>query len=209
MHLTSWLAFTLAYTLMAITPGPTILLVVSYALSQGRRTALAVMMGTSLGDASALLAAMAGVGAILRASASAFLVLKLAGAAYLVFLGVRIWRTHPAAGEAVQPPLPRSLTRTFAHAYLTTLLNPKAILFYMVFVPQFLNEKAALLPQYLPMLATVAICGPMVDSSYTLFAGSLRRFIRTSRAQRLVNRTTGGLLIGEGLLAATWRTLSL
>src|SRR5579863_5279445 len=88
MTLAAWIAFTLAYTLMALAPGPVILLVVSYAITNGRRTALAVVAATALGDATCLSAAVLGLGALLAASETAFVVLKLAGAGYLVFLGV-------------------------------------------------------------------------------------------------------------------------
>ena len=208
MSLTLWVAFAIAYSLMALAPGPTILLVVSYALARGRRTALAVVAGTGLGDATCLAAATAGVGAILAASSTAFLVLKLAGAAYLVVLGVRLWRTPMLRADASAPP-PRSLWLVFLHAYCTTIFNPKPILFFMVFVPQFINEHAPLLPQLAIMEATVLLCGAMVDGGYSLFAAHLRRFVRTPGAQRAVNRTTGGLLVGEGVLAAVWRAAAL
>lgn len=207
MSLAAWLAFALAYTVMAVAPGPTTLLVVSYGLGHGRRTALAVVAGTSLGDATCLTAALFGVGAVLAASATAFLALKIAGGVYLAFVGFRLWRAPVlAAGEA---PPPRSLRRAFLHAWLTTVFNPKAILFFMVFVPQFINERARLEPQFAALLATVLVCGAAVDGSYTLFATRLRRLIRTERVQRLVNRASGGLLIGEGIAAAAWRGISL
>jgi threonine/homoserine/homoserine lactone efflux protein len=162
-----------------------------------------------LGDASCLTAAMLGLGALLAASATAFTVLKLAGAAYLVFLGVKMWR---------RPPLPRAiddggpgqnLWRVFAHTYFSTVMNPKSVLFFMVFVPQFMNPRAPLPPQLAAMLASVLVCGTTVDGSYSLFASTLRRFTRSERAQRVVGRVTGGLLIGEGVLAAASRGLAL
>ena len=103
----------------------------------------------------------------------------------------------------------RPAWRVFLHAYLTTVLNPKSVLFFMVFLPQFMDPHAPLLPQLAPMLASVLVCGTMVDGSYSIFAGSLRRFIRAPRAQRAVNRVTGGALVAEGALAAAWRGLTL
>ncbi|MGH7085812.1 MAG: LysE family translocator, partial [Acetobacteraceae bacterium] len=186
MSITAWIAFTLAYGLMAVTPGPTTLLVVSYGLSHGRRTALAVVGGTGLGDATCLTAALFGIGALLAASATAFSILKIAGALYLVFLGVRIWRAPPLLhNEATSAP--RSLRRAFIHAWLTTVFNPKSVLFFMIFVPQFMDPKAPLGPQFAIMVATVLVSGAIVDGSYSLFASHLRRFIRTRRAQRIIN----------------------
>ncbi len=209
MHLTAWIAFTLAYTLMALAPGPVILLVVSYAITNGRRTALAVVAATALGDATCLSAAVLGLGALLATSETAFVVLKLAGAAYLVFLGVKLWRAPPLPPRGEPGASRRSVWRVFLHAYLTTVLNPKSVLFFMVFVPQFMDPRAPLLPQLVPMLASVLVCGTMVDGSYSVFAGSLRRFIRAPRAQRAVNRVTGGALVAEGALAAAWRGITL
>ncbi len=207
MSTTIWIAFVLAYSLMALAPGPTILLVVSYAIAYGRRTALAVVAGTSVGDATCLTAALFGVGAILKASATAFALLKLAGAAYLIFLGLRLWHARPVLPGQV-PPAPRSLSRVFLHAWLTTVFNPKSILFFMVFVPQFIDARAPLPPQFATMLATVLICGAVIDGTYSTFAVNVRRLVRTPRLQRAVNRTSGGLLVGEGIIAAFWRSLA-
>lgn len=203
-----WAAFAVAYVGMAVTPGPVVLLVMSYALTQGRRSALAVVAGTTLGDASCMAAAMLGLGALLRASAGAFLVLKLLGAAYLVFLGVRMWRAPAAAAADAGGRAGRPAWRMFLHAYLTTVLNPKAILFFVVFMPQFMDPRAPLLPQLGIFAATIVLLGAAVDGSYSVFAGSLRRFTRRPRAQRAVNRVAGGVLVGEGVLAAAWRGLA-
>jgi threonine/homoserine/homoserine lactone efflux protein len=205
MSLTSWIAFTLAYAIMAATPGPVILLVVSYALTQGRRTALAVVAGTALGDATCLLAALGGLGALLAASAVAFTMVKLAGCAYLVFLGVRLWRAPPSVDAELAGAPPRAGGRIFLHAYLTTVFNPKSVLFFMMFVPQFLNPRAPLGGQLGLMLPSVLVVGLAVDGCYSLFGARFRRFIRTRRAGRAVNRFAGGVLVGEGVLAAAWR----
>jgi homoserine/homoserine lactone efflux protein len=205
MSLTRWIAFTLAYAVMAATPGPVILLVVSYALAQGRRTALAVVAGTALGDATCLVAALYGLGALLSASSTAFTLVKLAGCAYLVFLGVRLWRSPPAVETEATDFAPRPCARIFLHAYLTTVFNPKSVLFFMMFVPQFLDPRASLGGQLAVMLPSVLVLGLTVDGCYSLFAARFRRFIRTRRAGRAVNRLAGGVLVGEGVLAAAWR----
>jgi threonine/homoserine/homoserine lactone efflux protein len=209
MSLALWIAFTLAYTLMALSPGPVILLVVSYAMNEGRRTAFAVVAGTTLGDATCLSGAVLGLGALLAASATLFTILKLSGAAYLVFLGVKMWRRPAAARVVKNAGAGQSLWRVFAHAYVSTVLNPKSVLFFMVFVPQFLNPHAPLLPQLAAMLASVLVCGSSVDGCYSLFASGLRRFTRSERAQRVVSRVTGSLLIGEGVAAVAARGLTL
>ena len=201
MHPLIWLAFALAYTLMAAAPGPVVAVIVSYAITTGRRTSLAVVAATALGDATILLAAAFGVGALLSASAEAFTVLKLGGALYLVVLGILAWRAPPAAAAA-RPP--RSRRRAFLHAYATTVLNPKGVLFFAVFLPQFLDPHSPLAPQVAIMAATVIACGLVVDGSYTLLATRLAARLRSARARRMANRFAGGTLVAEGTLAALW-----
>ena len=205
MSLGAWIAFALAYTAVATAPGPVVLLVMSYALGFGRRDAAAVVLGGSLGDATCLALATAGLGALLAASAEAYTALRIAGAAYLVVLGWRVWRAPPA--DAVAPPR-GSAGRVFAHVWLTATFNPKAILFFVVFVPQFINPAAPLAPQLAAMVATILVCGTAVDSCYALFAARVRRHLRSGRRQLLANRLAGGVLMGEGVLAALGRALA-
>ena len=207
MSVSLWLAFCLAYLLMAVTPGPVTLLVTSYALSQGRRTALAVVAGTILGDTTCLVAALLGLGAVLAASATAFAALKILGALYLVFLGVRMWRSPVSAREAEGGGPSTGHARMFLHAYATTTLNPKSVLFLMVFVPQFMDPSAPIWPQLAVLVPSVLVLGTLVDGSYAMAASTLRRFTRAPGAQRLVNRVCGGLLVGEGVGAVAWRGL--
>lgn len=201
MHPLVWLAFALAYALMAAAPGPVIAVIVSYAVTSGRRTSLAVVAATALGDATILLAASLGIGTLLSASAAAFTVLKLGGAFYLVVLGILAWGAPPSPDEA-RPQ--RSRRRAFLHAYATTALNPKGVLFFAVFLPQFLDRRAPLAPQVAVMAATVIACGVMVDGSYTLLATRLAGRLRSTRARRMANRFAGGTLVAEGTLAALW-----
>ena len=205
MSLGAWIAFALAYTAVAAAPGPVVLLVMSYALGFGRRDAAAVVLGGSLGDATCLALATAGLGALLAASAEAYTALRIAGAAYLVVLGWRVWRAPPA--DAVAPPR-GSAGRVFAHVWLTATFNPKAILFFVVFVPQFINPAAPLAPQLAAMVATILVCGTAVDSCYALCAARVRRHLRSRRRQVLANRLAGGVLMGEGVLAALGRALA-
>jgi threonine/homoserine/homoserine lactone efflux protein len=206
MSLTHWIAFALAYTAVAAVPGPVVLLVISYALGFSRRDAAAVVLGGSLGDATCLTLATAGLGALLTTSAGTYSLLRIAGAAYLVFLGLRLWRA-PAACETA--PAPRgSALRVFGHVWLTATLNPKAILFFVVFVPQFMNPAAPLAPQLGAMVATILVCGTAVDTCYAVCAARARRWLGAGRRQRLANRLAGGVLMGEGVLAALGRALA-
>ncbi len=208
MSLTTWLAFTIAYAIMAFTPGPVIMLIVSYAVSQGKRTALAIVAGTTLGDSTCMTAAVLGVGALLQASALAFTLLKLFGAAYLVFLGVKLWRQPVGETTSENPAAGLSLWRAFIHAYLSTAFNPKTVLFFMVFVPQFMNPHAALLPQLGMMLVSIMVFGALIDGSYSLFAARIGSRLSSRRSRKAVNQVAGGILVGEGALAAAWRGIA-
>lgn len=128
MAIEIWLAFVAASAVLLLIPGPTILLVVSYALGQGWRAALPMAIGVALGDFTAMTLSMIGVGALLAASATAFAILKWVGAAYLVYLGIKLWR---AGGTLAAAPAQdaASAAKMLGHAWLVTALNPKGITF--------------------------------------------------------------------------------
>ncbi|WP_110674858.1 LysE family translocator [Salinicola sp. RZ23] len=204
MPLEMWLAFVAASTLMLAIPGPTILLVISHALNHGRRAGAATVGGVALGDLTAMTASMAGLGALLATSATLFSVLKWIGAAYLIYLGVKAWRTPtmPIADEvtsAAPDTSPASANhRLFWHAYVVTALNPKSLIFFVAFVPQFLTPHAPLLPQIALMEATFVILATLNAALYGLLAATARDRIRSPRVQRVANRIGGTLLIGAG-----------
>lgn len=199
-----WLAFAAASAVLLVIPGPTVLLVVSYALSHGRRAGLATVAGVALGDFTAMTASMLGVGALLATSATLFAALKWIGAAYLVWLGIKLWRA-PVGEAALQAAPEARLRRIFAHAYAVTALNPKSIVFFVAFLPQFLDAAAPALPQMAVFMATFLTLATLNAAGYGLLASAARRTVRKPAVQRAVNRTGGSLLIGAGLAAALWR----
>lgn len=204
MSIEHWLAFVAASEALLIIPGPTVLLVVSYAIAHGRKPAAAIVAGVALGDLTAMTASMLGLGAILAASAALFTALRWVGGAYLVYLGVRLWRAPVQAAErAVAPNAdPR---RMFLHAYTVAALNPKAIFFFVAFVPQFLDGSSAFVPQVLTLEATFVIMAALNASAFAILASAARQQLRNPRVLRAVNRAGGSLLIGAGLFAAGWR----
>jgi threonine/homoserine/homoserine lactone efflux protein len=205
MALDHWLAFVATSAVLLAIPGPTVLLVISYALGHGRRSASSTVAGVALGDFTAMTASMLGLGALLATSAALFTVLKWVGAAYLVFLGVKLWRA-PVAEAAVDAAAPIARPgRIFLHAYAVTALNPKSIVFFIAFLPQFLDGARAVLPQLVIFEASFLALATLNALTYALLASAARRTIRKPRVQRTVNRTGGTLLIGAGALAATWR----
>jgi threonine/homoserine/homoserine lactone efflux protein len=208
MSIEHWLAFCAASAILLAIPGPTVLLVISYALGHERRTAFATVAGVALGDFTAMTASMLGLGALLAASATVFTMLKWVGAAYLVYLGIKLWRApvaEPVAdGDAAAPPREKPF-RIFAHTYLVTALNPKSIIFFVAFLPQFLDASGSVPLQLAIFEATFLVLAITNASLYALLAGMARSQIRKPGVQRIVNRTGGSLMIGAGVLAVGWK----
>jgi threonine/homoserine/homoserine lactone efflux protein len=206
MPLDLWLAFVVASTVLCIIPGPTVLLVVSYALSQGRRVAVASAAGVALGDFIAMTASLVGLGALILASATLFTVLKWVGAVYLVYLGVKLFLSAsdatPGSLEAPQGARPRGI---FGHATAVTALNPKSIAFFIAFVPQFMRPEAPLLPQFTILIATFVVIGFLNALLYALLADRMRAAIHRPSVLRWVTRLGGTALVGMGVLTATLR----
>jgi len=206
MPIENWLAFAAASAVMLAIPGPTILLVISYALGHGRKASSATVAGVALGDFTAMTASMLGLGALLATSAALFTGLKWVGAAYLIYLGIKLWRA-PVMGQGVEASdgaAKESPLRIFLHTYVVTALNPKSIVFFVAFLPQFLVPTQPFWPQVLIFEATFLVLATCNAALYGLLASAARNTIRKPNVQRIVNRTGGSLLIGAGLLTAGW-----
>ncbi|MGK9054284.1 LysE family translocator [Neorhizobium sp. CSC1952] len=204
MSLEHWLAFVAASSVLLAIPGPTILLVISYALSHGRRVATATVAGVALGDFTAMTASMLGLGALLATSAALFTVLKWVGAAYLIYLGIKLWRAPVSERTAdVDEAETQSAKpfRVFLHAYAVTALNPKSIVFFVAFLPQFLDLSKPLFLQMAIFEITFLTLATLNATLYGLLAALARNQIRKPKVQRIVNRTGGSLMIGAGLLS--------
>lgn len=211
MSFETWLAFSAASFVMLAIPGPTILLVVSYALAHGRAVASATVIGVALGDLTAMTASLLGLGALLATSATLFTVLKWIGAMYLIWLGIKVWRA-PIADEAPQEmadgspaPARAPMLRIALHAYAVTALNPKSIVFFIAFLPMFIDPARPLLPQAMILETTFVILAALNAAAFGLMASMVRSRIRRPSVRRWINRTGGTLMIGAGLLALGWR----
>ena len=206
MSIEHWLAFVAASAILLAIPGPTILLVISYALGHGRRFAAATVAGVALGDFTAMTASMLGLGALLAASAAIFTVLKWVGAAYLIYLGIKLWRApiaNPETGET--PEKNEKAHRIFLHAYVVTALNPKSIIFFVAFLPQFLDTTRPIFTQMVIFETTFLVLATLNAATYAVMASMARQTIRKPKVQRIVNWTGGSLMIGAGLLALSWK----
>ena len=205
MSFETWLAFVAASSVLLVIPGPTILLVVSYALGQGWRTALPMAAGVALGDFTAMTLSMLGIGALLMASATVFTVLKWIGAAYLVWLGIKLFR---AGGRLDASPRTArvSSARMLSHAWLVTALNPKSITFFVAFLPQFIDRQGDFVAQMAIFEATFLCLAFANAFGYALVASRARSAIRNPRIVSAFNRTGGALLIGAGVATVAVRS---
>ena len=203
MTIETWLAFVAASTVLLLIPGPTVLLVVSYALGQGWRTALPMAAGVALGDFTAMTLSMLGVGALLATSATLFTGLKWVGAAYLVWLGIKLIRS-PVEGLSVdeKPAPPRG--GFFLQGFLVLLSNPKVLVFFGAFIPQFMDMSQPHFPQVALLGITFMVTAVMTDAVYAVLAGRARLFF-SARRTRLVSRISGGFMIGGGIWLALTR----
>jgi threonine/homoserine/homoserine lactone efflux protein len=202
MSFALYLAFVAAASLLLILPGPTVLLVVGYGLSEGRRSLWALVAGVALGDAVACSCSLAGLGALFTASADAFTIVKYLGAAYLLYLGIAMIRSGntPAASQSSSPA-----GKKFAHAFTVTALNPKSILFFVAFLPQFVSPSAPAAPQLALLGATFVILAAINVTVYGVLSGTAGGRLRNPRFVGRLRRLGGGALIGAGLLTAVAR----
>lgn len=200
MAIEIWLAFVAASAVLLVIPGPTILTVISYSLSHGGRARLPLVMAVALGDATALGLSLLGLGALLAASAFWFTIVKGVGGVYLIVLGIRLLRAGSAAGPIVAEAS-GSRRRLFAHTYLVTALNPKGIVFFVAFLPQFIDPRAALAGQ-MALLAFTFVGLAMLNAAlYAIFADAARHALSRPGARRGFHLAGGSLLTTAGVWA--------
>ncbi|MEM9427051.1 MAG: LysE family translocator [Pseudomonadota bacterium] len=206
MDPTTWIAFVAASTALLLIPGPTVLLVLAYALSKGKRIAVPTAVGVATGDLIAMTASLAGLGALVLASATLFAVLKWIGAIYLVWLGIRmILGAKQASLDLPQAKGELTPRVAFANAAVVTALNPKSIVFFIAFVPQFISASDPFLPQAATLIASFVFLAGVNALAYALLADRLRATIKRPAVIQWLTRAGGGTLIAMGLATATFR----
>ncbi len=201
MSIELWLAFVAASAVLLIIPGPTILTVISYSVAHGRRANVPLVTAVTLGDSTALVVSLLGLGALLATSAFWFMVIKWVGGLYLIFLGVKLLRAGISLAELAAPAAPGSRWRLFTNTYLVTALNPKGIVFFVAFLPQFINPRADVTQQLWLLAITFVTMATLNATLYALFAGSARKLLASPRAQRRFNLAGGSLLSVAGIWA--------
>ena len=200
-----YLAFVVATVIALVVPGPTILLVVSYALARGRNVTLALVSGVILGDLIAMSVTLAGLGIVLAASASAFTMMKWAGALYLAWMGIGMIRKAGTATAELQAVGQRGSGTAFRDGFIVTLLNPKSIGFFIAFVPQFIDSANPVVPQFLIMIVTFVGLGGINVLAYALLAARLRDKVTRPGALAWLQRAGGGVLICLAAFTLTLR----
>jgi threonine/homoserine/homoserine lactone efflux protein len=193
-----YLAFLLATTVLVLIPGPNVTLLVATSLGHGPRRALITLAGTSSAIALQLTIVALGMTSLILVLAGWFEWLRWAGVAYLVYLGIRQWRAAPVAPDDLEggAARPRAL---FWRGALVSATNPKTLLFYGAFFPQFVAAGSAPGPQLALLCTTFLLVATVLDGAYALLAGRLRPWLRDRRRARLRNRLAGSCLIAAGL----------
>jgi threonine/homoserine/homoserine lactone efflux protein len=189
-------AFVLAVVTLMLIPGPNVALIVANSIARGPRAGLATVAGTSAAMVPQLALTGLGMSALLAGLAEAFFYLRWLGVAYLIFLAYRSW-TAPADDLAAAPASRQPTRALFLRGFFVSLSNPKTLLFFAAFFPQFLDPKAPLGPQIWLLSASFLALAVLVDSFWALAAARVGGALRIGG--RLRNRLTGGFLFGAGL----------
>ncbi|MBI6721540.1 LysE family translocator [Pseudomonas syringae] len=185
---------------VTLTPGPAVIMALSNSITHGPARAMVGSLGNALGLIVVATAVTAGLGAVLVASASAFLVLKIAGAGYLVYLGIKQWRSARSAFDALaNVPKAVSTGSLFIKGISVALTNPKAILFFIAFLPQFIQPGTFQVEQTGVLIVTFAGCSVVAHIFYVLLAQTLKHHLNSARRRQNVNRVFGASFIGLGL----------
>lgn len=203
MNFEIWIAFVLAATVILIIPGPTILLVISQAISHGRKAVIPIVAGVTLGDFTAMTLSLLGLGAVLAASSVLFSALKWIGAVYLIYLGIKLWRSNPEQRNISFSNSRTSNRSLFRGTFFVTALNPKSIAFFVAFLPQFVSSRSETFPQFLLLGSTFLFLATLNATLYAIFAGHLRDRLQNSKVRRWLNRGGGSALICAGFVTAT------
>jgi len=196
-----YIPFVLAATLLILMPGPVVSITVANALNYGTRHGLRTVVGASSGTTLLLLVGGLGMASAFALLAQWFEWLRWCGAAYLVFLGIQVWRSKPQSFDDADIKA-RPNKSSFWQGFMVSITNPKSILFFAAFFPQFINPALPAGPQLLILSLTFLILAFMLDSSYALLSGRLRPYLADARRARIRNRVTGSLMIGTGLVLA-------
>ncbi len=203
MEIQTWLAFVSATFVLSLIPGPSVLVVTGQAITYGRRSALICILGEVLGGVCLMVVSLLGVGAALATSPFAFQALKWFGVVFLVYMGLK------ALKHAIWPSNHIKANTTgggsFTAGFMTAVLNPKSLVFYLAFLSQFVDTAMPLALQYILLIGTAAMMAAVVLSGYAFSAAWLRPFVSSQSSQRKILSLSGVLYVSGGALVAVSR----
>lgn len=197
MALNTWLIYLLAAIGLSLSPGPNGLLALTHGALHGRRKALFTILGGALGFIVVIALSMFGIGALLQTSLGWLTVLKWLGGAYLVWLGIQVWRAPPVGLELSGDAPARGGASMFRQGALSALTNPKALLFFAAFLPQFIDPLRSLWLQFVIMAGTFAAVEVATEMLIAAFAQRISPWLR--RVGRRFNQVCGGLFVAIGV----------
>jgi len=197
MDLNTWLIYVLAAVGLSLSPGPNGLLALTHGALHGRRKALYTIFGGASGFVAVIALSMFGIGALLKTSLTWLAVMKWVGGAYLVWLGIQVWRSPPIGIEFRGSPEPRPGWSLFRQGALSALTNPKALLFFAAFLPQFIDPARSLFVQFVIMAGTFATIEIATEAFIASMAHRLSPWL--GRVGRRFNRLCGGLFMAIGV----------
>lgn len=203
MSLELYLAYVLACFVVVIVPGPTVSLIVANSITHGTRAGLLNVAGTQAGLGTMMLIVLIGLASIIETMGHWFDLVRFLGAAYLVWLGWKLLRNPGALGDPRRTPAPRG--GFFLQGFLVLMSNPKALLMFGAFVPQFIDPAGDYVRQVVLLGLTAMATATIFDSLYAILTGRARDWLTPTRV-RLVSRISGGFLIGGGIWLALSRT---
>jgi threonine/homoserine/homoserine lactone efflux protein len=198
------LLFASASLALLVIPGPAVAFVVTRSIQQGRTAGLVSVLGVHVGSAVHVIAAAAGLSAVLASSAAAFTIVKYLGAAYLLYLGIRQLRRGKDGAGGPVTPVAEPRWRLFRQGVIVNALNPKTAIFFLAFLPQFVDPaRGPVWFQVVVLGLTFVALGMVSDGTYAFAAGSLSKRIRESaRVRRVMDRVSGGVYVALGAIAA-------
>jgi homoserine/homoserine lactone efflux protein len=197
LELQNWLLYTLAALGLSLTPGPNGLLALTHGALYGAKRTISTILGGSLGFTIVIGLSMFGIGALLAANVGLLVVLKWVGGAYLIFLGIQVWRS-PSLADSRGTANGSNNRSLFQAGLLSAISNPKGILFFVAFLPQFIDPAGSLLIQFVVMAATFVVIEFIYEFMVAALADKIQPWLR--RVGKNFNRVFGSVFIAIGAL---------
>lgn len=198
-----WTAYFFTVFILIAIPGPTILYVITQSALNGRKTVFPLLAGIVPGDIAIMTCSIMGLGAIIYASSAVFVFLKWTGALYLVFLGIKFFFEKPILNnQADIKKIKSENKKIIKRAFLVTSLNPKGIVFFIAFFPQFISEEKSYLLQILILCTTFSLVSIFNVVMYSFFSGSVGDFLDSPKVKKVFNMTGGTTLCAAGIFTA-------